>query len=92
MVRLISSYKINKLVYKGTLSGKIFHIIIHKKIITNKIYINYNQNKDNDTITCLKYLHLNLYSSDTDGNIFIFKTKEVKIIIIIYFINLKKLI
>ena len=75
MVRSLCSDKDNNIIYVGTLTGKIFKFDYNTKklslLTTNKI----NENKNNDeAITCLKYLHPNLFFSDTGGNIFIYNT------------------
>ena len=74
MVRSLCSDKNNNIVYIGTLSGKIFKYDYNTKksslLTTNQI----NGKENNEAITCLKYLHPNLYFSDTGGNIFIFNT------------------
>ena len=75
MVRSLCSDKDNNIIYVGTLTGRIFKYDYNKKklslLTSNKI----KENKNNDEpITCLKYLHPNLFFSDTGGNIFIYNT------------------
>ena len=81
MVRSLCSDKDNNIIYVGTLTGKIFKYNYNSKelslLTTNKI----NENKNNEeAITCLKYLHPNLFFSDTGGNIFIYNTITCDII------------
>ena len=81
MVRSLCSDKDNNIIYVGTLTGKIFKYDYNSKelslLTTNKI----NENKNNEeAITCLKYLHPNLFFSDTGGNIFIYNTITCDII------------
>ena len=80
MVRSICSDKNNQVIYIGTLSGKIFQYnYIQKKLLQLKEYID-NKKNDDEAITCVRYIHPNLYFSNTGGNVFIFNTKEQKII------------
>ena len=80
MVRSLCSDKNNNVVFAGTLSGKIFKYYYNEKklslLTTNQI----NENKNNEAITCLKYLYPNLYFSDTGGNIFIYNTLNSSIV------------
>ena len=81
MVRSICSDKNNQVIYIGTLSGKIFQYnYTQKKLLQLKEYINNNKKNDDEAITCVRYIHPNLYFSDTGGNVFIFNIKEQKII------------
>jgi WD40 repeat protein len=77
MVRSICSDKNNKIIYIGNISGKIFYYNYNNKAL---LELKMNISNNNETITCLRYLHPNLYFSDTGGNVFIFNTKENKII------------
>ena len=77
MVRSICSDKNNKIIYIGNISGKIFYYNYNDKTL---LELKTNISNNNETITCLRYLHPNLYFSDTGGNVFIFNTKENKII------------
>ena len=64
MIRAICSDKSNKIIYIGTLSGKIFLYDYNKKLL-NTLQNNNNDNIDNkETITCLRFLYPNLYFSD----------------------------
>ena len=74
MVRSLCSDKNNNIIYIGTLSGKIFKYDYNLKELSLLTTNQTNENKNNEAITCLKYLHPNLYFSDTGGNIFIFNT------------------
>ena len=80
MVRSLCSDKDNNIIYVGTLSGKIFKYDYTSKkldlMTTNQI----DENNNNEAITCLKYLHPNLYFSDTGGNIFIYNILTSSII------------
>lgn len=82
MVRSLCTDKNNKIVYIGTLSGKIYKYDYNtKKLSTPKnIKNSENNNEKDEMITCLRYLHHNLYFSDTGGNIFIYNVNEEKII------------
>ena len=75
MVRSLCSDKMNSIVYAGTISGKIF-----KYDYNSKNLILLTTNKNNEAISCLKYLNPNLYFSDTGGNIFIFNSTKKSII------------
>lgn len=82
MVRSICSDRVNKIVYIGTISGKIYKYYYNKKILSllKNIKSNENNENNNETITCMRYLSPNLYYSDSGGNIFIYNTNEEKII------------
>ena len=81
MVRSLCSDKNNNILYIGTLSGKIFKYNYNSKKLSLLTTNNQtNENKNNEAITCLKYLNPNLYFSDTGGNIFIFNTITSSII------------
>ena len=74
MVRSLCSDKDNNIIYVGTLSGNIYKYDYNNKKLSLLTTCKNNENKNNEAITCLKYLHPNLYFSDTGGNIFIFNT------------------
>ena len=82
MVRSICSDRVNKIVYIGTISGKIYKYDYNKKILSlaKNIKSNENNENNNETITCMRYLNPNLFYSDSGGNIFIYNTIEEKII------------
>ena len=84
MVRSLCIDKDNKMVYIGALSGKIFKYNYNTKVLSFlknfKNNQNVNDDSNNEAITCIKYLHPNLYFSDTGGNIFIYNIIEEKII------------
>ena len=83
MVRSLCIYKDNKMVYIGALSGKIFKYNYNTKVLSFLKNFKNNQStndNNNEAITCIKYLHPNLYFSDTGGNIFIYNIIEEKII------------
>ena len=80
MVRSLCSDKNNNIVYAGTLSGKIFKYDYNEKTLSLLTTNQINENKNNEAITCLKYLNPNLYFSDTGGNIFIYNTINSNII------------
>ena len=84
MIRSLCGDKYDKTVYIGTLSGKLYKYDYNKKKLT---LINYSKDIDNDndnnddedgeeSITCIRYLHPNIYLSDTGGNIFIYNVNE----------------
>ena len=80
MIRAICSDKSNKIIYIGTLSGKIFLYDYNNKLL-NTLQNNNNDNIDNkETITCLRFLYPNLYFSDTGGHIYIYNTNDKHII------------
>ena len=75
MVRALCSDKINNIIYAGTISGKIY-----KYDYNSKELILLTSNKNNEAISCLKYLNPNLYFSDTGGNMYIFNSINKSII------------
>jgi len=77
MIRAICSDKKNKIIYIGTLSGKIFKYDYNNKQL-NILYNNINNNKE--AITCLRFLYPNLYFSDTGGHVYIYNTNNKDII------------
>ena len=79
MVRSLCSDRINKIVYVGTISGKIYKYDYNKKLLNLPNNLNNKINKE-ESITCLRYLHPNLFFSDTGGNIYIYNVNEDKII------------
>ena len=79
MVRSLCSDKENNIIYSGTLSGKIFKYDYNLKQLF-LLSTNQDNENNNEAITCLKYLHPNLYFSDTGGNIFIYNTINSSII------------
>ena len=74
MVRSLCSDKDNNIIYVGTLSGNIYKYDYNNKKLSLLTTYQNNENKNNEAITCLKYLHPNLFFSDTGGNIFIYNT------------------
>ena len=72
MVRSLCSDKDNNIIYVGTLSGNIYKYDYNNKKLSLLTTCKNNENKNNEAITCLKYLHPNLFFSDTGGNIFIY--------------------
>ena len=82
MVRSICSDKTNKIIYAGTISGKVFKYDYNTKklSILNNNKISDNNNNNEESITCLRYLHPNLFFSDTGGNLYIYNINEEKII------------
>ena len=86
MVRSLCSDKNNNIIFIGTLSGQIFRYDYNNKklsLLTTNSINKINENNDisnNEAITCLKYIHPNLYFSDTGGNIFIYNINESQII------------
>ena len=81
MVRSLCSDKDNNIIYVGTLTGKIYKYDYNSKELSLLTTNTINENKNNEeAITCLKYLHPNLFFSDTGGNIFIYNTITCDII------------
>ena len=83
MIRSLCGDKYNKIIYIGTFYGKIFKYDYNKKKLTLIHYLKNNDDEeedDNESITCIRYLHPNVYFSDTGGNIFIYNINEGKII------------
>ena len=84
MVRSICADKINKIIYAGTISGKIYKYDYNKNILSllnnAKINDNNKSNNNEESITCLRYSHPNLLFSDTGGNLYIYNVNEEKII------------
>ena len=82
MIRSICADKDNKIVFIGTISGKIYKYEYNNKNLSlvKNIQSNEKSESENETITCMRYLNPNLYYSDTGGNIFIYNTNEEIII------------
>ena len=86
MIRSICTDKINKIIYAGTISGKIYKYNYNTKILSSLNNTKINGNKENnnknnneESITCLRYLNKNLFFSDTGGNLYIYNVNEEKI-------------
>ena len=79
MVRSICSDKSNKMIYIGTISGKVFKYNYNTKYLS--LLPNYlKDNITNETITCLKYLNPNLFFSDTGGKVYIYNMNDENLI------------
>jgi len=83
MIRSLCSDTNNKIIYIGTLSGKIYIYDYNNKNLStlqnNKKESNDN-NENKETITCLKFIFPNLYYSDTGGYFYVYNSNDKSII------------
>jgi WD40 repeat protein len=80
MIRSLCSDTNNKIIYIGTLSGKIFIYNYNNKNLST-LQNNIKDDNDNkETITCMRFIFPNLYYSDTGGYFYVYNSYDKSII------------
>jgi len=83
MIRSLCSDTNNKIIYIGTLSGKIYIYDYNNKNLStlrNNIKDSNDNNENKETITCLKFISPNLYYSDTGGYFYVYNSNDKSVI------------
>ena len=83
MIRSLCSDTNNKIIYIGTLSGKIYIYDYNNKnlnTLRNNIKDSNDNNENKETITCLKFISPNLYYSDTGGYFYVYNSNDKSVI------------
>lgn len=80
MIRSLCSDTNNKIIYIGTLSGKIFIYNYNNKNLSTLQNSIKDDNDNKETITCMRFIFPNLYYSDTGGNFYVYNSYDKSII------------